>query len=112
MSDDARTLEPVKFPRYERRGFFLGLKWYQLLIVAGGGAVAVVASASGGKPPGRERFEKETGIRVADWYPHLWLRWGEALIEAGFAPNRLSQKMDNTFVLDKYTSLRTTWISL
>ena len=48
MSDDARTLEAVKFPRYERRGFFLGLKWYQLLIVAGGGAVAVVASASGG----------------------------------------------------------------
>ena len=48
MSDDARALEAVKFPRYERRGFFLGLKWYQLLIVAGGGAVAVVASASGG----------------------------------------------------------------
>ncbi|MET3173807.1 UNVERIFIED_ORG: hypothetical protein ABIB52_001645 [Arthrobacter sp. UYCu721] len=48
MSEDARALEAVKFPRYERRGFFLGLKWYQLLIVAGGGAVAVVASASGG----------------------------------------------------------------
>ena len=48
MSDDARALEAVKFPRYERRGFFLGLKWYQLLIVAGGGAVAIVASASSG----------------------------------------------------------------
>jgi hypothetical protein len=48
MSDDARALEAVKFPRYERRGFFLGLKWYQLLIVAGGGAVAVVASATSG----------------------------------------------------------------
>jgi hypothetical protein len=48
MSEDARALEAVKFPRYERRGFFLGLKWYQLLIVAGGGAVAIVASASGG----------------------------------------------------------------
>ncbi len=48
MSEDARALEAVKFPRYERRGFFLGLKWYQLLIVAGGGAVAVVASASSG----------------------------------------------------------------
>jgi hypothetical protein len=48
MSEDARALEAVKFPRYERRGFFLGLKWYQLLIVAGGGAVAIVASASSG----------------------------------------------------------------
>jgi hypothetical protein len=48
MSEDARALEAVKFPRYERRGFFLGLKWYQLLIVTGGGAVAIVASASGG----------------------------------------------------------------
>lgn len=48
MSEDSRALEPVKFPRYERRGFFLGLKWYQLLIIAGGGTVAIVASAGGG----------------------------------------------------------------
>lgn len=48
MSEDVRALEAVKFPRYERRGFFLGLKWYQLLIVAGGGAVAIVASATSG----------------------------------------------------------------
>lgn len=48
MSEDARALEAVKFPRYERRGFFLGLKWYQLLIVSGGVAVAIVASASNG----------------------------------------------------------------
>jgi len=48
MSEDVRVLEAVKFPRYERRGFFLGLKWYQLLIVAGGGAVAIVASATSG----------------------------------------------------------------
>lgn len=48
MSENTRALEPVKFPRYERRGFFLGLKWYQLLIVAGGVAVAILASASRG----------------------------------------------------------------
>ncbi|MDP9988322.1 hypothetical protein QMY03_08855 [Arthrobacter sp. KFRI-F3372] len=48
MSENSRALEPVKFPRYERRGFFLGLKWYQLLIVAGGVAIAIVASASHG----------------------------------------------------------------
>ena len=63
-----------------------------------------VALANGGKPPGRERFEKETAIRVADWYPHVWLRWGDALKEAGFSPNKLAVKMDRGFVLDKYTA--------
>jgi hypothetical protein len=48
MSDESRALEPVKFPRYERRGIFMGLKWYQLVLVATGVLVAIVASAAGG----------------------------------------------------------------
>lgn len=48
MSETSRTLEAVKFPRYERRGLFLGLKWYQLLLLAAGVVVASVASASQG----------------------------------------------------------------
>ena len=48
MSDDSRALEPVKFPRYERRGIFMGLKWYQLALVAVGVLAAIIASASGG----------------------------------------------------------------
>ena len=64
-----------------------------------------VAHANGGTPPGRERFAKETGISVNDWYPHLWLRWGDALAEAGFAPNRLASKLDSAAVLEKYVAL-------
>ena len=45
MSEDSRALTAVKFPRYERHGFFLGLKWYQLLIIGAGATVAIVASA-------------------------------------------------------------------
>ncbi|MFE5835825.1 SCO6880 family protein [Arthrobacter sp. NPDC056493] len=45
MSENSRTLEPVKFPRYERRGLFMGLKWYQLLLLAAGVLVGSVASA-------------------------------------------------------------------
>jgi hypothetical protein len=45
MSENARTLEAVKFPRYERRGLFMGLKWYQLLLLASGVLVASTASA-------------------------------------------------------------------
>jgi hypothetical protein len=48
MSENTRALEPVKFPRYERRGLFMGLKWYQLLLLAGGFVIASVASATGG----------------------------------------------------------------
>jgi hypothetical protein len=45
VSDNSRTLEAVKFPRYERRGLFMGLKWYQLLLLAAGVLVASTASA-------------------------------------------------------------------
>ncbi|KRE72656.1 SCO6880 family protein [Arthrobacter sp. Soil762] len=45
MSENSRTLEAVKFPRYERRGLFMGLKWYQLLLLASGVLVASTASA-------------------------------------------------------------------
>ncbi|MHA7199018.1 SCO6880 family protein [Arthrobacter alkaliphilus] len=48
MYENARTLEAVKFPRYERRGLFMGLKWYQLLWLAAGVLVASVASAVNG----------------------------------------------------------------
>ena len=48
-----------------------------------------IAIANDGKAPGREKFERESGIKVSDWYPHLWLRWGDALQESGFAPNKL-----------------------
>lgn len=64
-----------------------------------------MAAANNGQPPGRERFEKESGIRVAAWYPHLWLRWGDALQEAGFRPNQLAAKLDRAIILEKYASL-------
>ncbi len=69
------------------------------------GEIQRIASANNGQPPGRERFEQESGIRVADWYPHLWLRWGDALQEAGFRPNHLAAKLDRSLILDRYASL-------
>jgi hypothetical protein len=64
-----------------------------------------LASANGGKPPGRSAFEKATGIRESDWFPHHWLRWGDALKDAGFSPNRLNVPLDDAKVLDKYVTL-------
>lgn len=48
MSENTRTLQAVKFPRYERHGLFMGLQWYQLTLVATGVLAASVASAAGG----------------------------------------------------------------
>jgi len=44
---------------------------------------------NGGKPPGVRRFESQTDIKMSEWYPKLWLRWNDALNEAGFKNNKL-----------------------
>jgi hypothetical protein len=61
--------------------------------------------AADGKPPGVERFAKATGIRMSEWYPHLWLKWGEALQEAGFSPNRLTAAFDERRLMESYVAL-------
>ncbi len=58
-----------------------------------------------GNAPGRVVFERETGIRESEWYPHFWLRWNDALAEAGFAPNQLKTRLEDDFVLREYVGL-------
>ena len=50
MTEETRVLQPVRFPRYERHGLFMGLQWYQLTLVGFGVLVATIASALGGPP--------------------------------------------------------------
>lgn len=64
-----------------------------------------IASANGGKAPGRLVFEGETGIKESDWYPDIWLRWSEALAEAGYAPNKLTVRIEDDVVIQKYIGL-------
>ena len=64
-----------------------------------------IALANDGKAPGREKFERESGIKMHEWYPHLWLRWGDALQEAGFAPNKLVIALSNDVIVEKYIEL-------
>jgi len=47
------------------------------------------AQENGGVPLGRDRFAAQTGIRTSDWSARFWVRWGDALLEAGFEPNAL-----------------------
>jgi len=64
-----------------------------------------IANANGGKSPGRLVFEGETGIKQSDWYPDTWLRWGEALAEAGYAPNKLKGRIEDDVVIEKFIGL-------
>jgi hypothetical protein len=54
-----------------------------------------------GSSPGREVFERETGIRRSEWLGRYWARWGDALTEAGYVPNSLQGKADTSFILRK-----------
>ena len=64
-----------------------------------------IAEESGGKAPGFQRFSTQTGLRKSDWYPNLWLRWGDAIIEAGCQPNEYIASYDTDFLIIKYIDL-------
>ena len=42
-----------------------------------------MAATNGGKAPGSQKFESETGLGKADWYPKYWLRWGDGIRNMG-----------------------------
>lgn len=64
-----------------------------------------IAKESGGKAPGFQHFSTETGVRKSDWYPHLWLRWGDAISEAGYQPNDFIAAYGPDFLITKYIEL-------
>lgn len=53
-----------------------------------------LATLNGGQAPGHRVFMRETGIVEAKWRGKYWARWGDALVEAGFAPNTWQGKVD------------------
>lgn len=58
-----------------------------------------IAVASGGVAPGQNAFTNVTGITPAKWRGIHWLRWSDALAEAGFKPNAWNQKLDSNDIL-------------
>jgi len=64
-----------------------------------------IASASDGRAPGSQKFSTETGVKKSDWYPKLWLRWSDAINEAGCMPNVFNSSFDDIFLIEKYINL-------
>ncbi len=64
-----------------------------------------IALANGGKAPGSMALESQTGIRKSDWYPHHWLRWGDAIVEAGYMANQLATATSEEVLIQSYISL-------
>lgn len=65
-------------------------------------AIKRLAAANNGKAPGARLFESQTGIREAVWRGIYWARWGDVLVEAGFAPNTWQGKHETEFVFQKF----------
>jgi len=54
---------------------------------------------------GRERFERETGIKDTDWLAKYWTRWSDAVAEAGYSPNQMNSAYDNDYLIQKLIEL-------
>lgn len=63
------------------------------------------AAANGGKPLGRERFLAETGIGTTELEGKYWVRWNDAVREAGLTPNSLNTALASDALLHKLVAL-------
>src|SRR5437764_12564092 len=63
------------------------------------------ATTNAGVPLGMQRFTAETGIAKSDWYGKYWARWGDAIREAGLAPNSLQEAYGQDFLLEELVRL-------
>jgi hypothetical protein len=63
------------------------------------------AEKNGGVPLGMITFYKATGIKIPEWRGKLWLRWSDAVKEAGYPPNKKSGPYDEGLLIDKFIGL-------
>ena len=55
-----------------------------------------------GTTPGARTFARETRISENEWKGVYWARWGDALIEAGYSPNVIQERLSDDFLLKSY----------
>jgi len=62
------------------------------------------AKANREVPLGQNRFFTETGIKPYDW-EKFWVRWGDALCDAGFTANHKNAPYSDALLIEKYIVL-------
>ncbi len=63
------------------------------------------AKENDNKPLGSKRFEKETGIKYSDWFGKYWVKWNDALREAGYLPNKMNTAYEDNYLIEKLITL-------
>ena len=64
-----------------------------------------LAGQNDGQAPGETLFAKKTGIAKHQWRGKHWVRWSDAVAEAGFAPSKWNERHDTDAVLASYVML-------
>lgn len=64
-----------------------------------------IAAANAGRPPGEKLFCSETGVRQHEWRGRYWARWGDAIRDAGFEPNKWVEAFPESLLIEKYVEL-------
>jgi len=68
-------------------------------------AIRRCAEENGGVAVGRERFEAMTGIAEWRWSGRYWVRWSEAVAEAGYEPGTMNTRIPDEAVLGALAEL-------
>jgi len=63
------------------------------------------AQAHGNVALGWRKFFTETGINYSDWHGKYWVRWSEAVREAGFEPNEMNEAYSQKWLIEKLIAL-------
>jgi hypothetical protein len=58
-----------------------------------------------GKALGTQTFFNATGIKQSDWFGKYWVRWGDALKEAGLEANEFKSAYDIDYLCERYIEL-------
>lgn len=66
-------------------------------------AIKKTATENNGIALGMDKFFEATGIKRSDWEGKYWIRWADAIKEAGFIPNKFSSPaFDMEWLLEQF----------
>src|SRR5437773_1770233 len=64
-----------------------------------------LAVENGGVPPGERAFTRLSRIKKGAWEGRFWIRWSQALEEAGYAANSWKQSVPEEDLLTRFAAL-------